>query len=1614
MLFSVFICKNKKLKYANSVECWKGIHYLHIFFTIITMIIYLIGSYSFVYTFLETSYNKRSPTGKRTNKNDISGYWIKFLIVIIFSFIGEESQWPLLFSLILLSFWHWIYYLRELPDYNYELLRLKILKNSLFFWSSICLMSIKIINTFIKFNSGIIVFFLGWPLIIIIIYYKFASPLSMLLTEPSKITSSNDFIHRIRILMHKIEKFHKRDSQLILISYALKIESQCNLTHCPLKLFLEFRNEKNKAIVCLIEYIDTLYLMALSKFPKDVNLRINYVLFLISKMNNKIRAAEQLEICDKIHDKTLEDDFIIYRHKKQYEENCEFNFHDDNEEVGNYLLFKTKFKNFKSLISKVSILYVEFWNLLFKNHLENQQDFHTLNKYGSQINNLISEINTLFLKLRKMKKQDLELLELYYEFLSEIMSDKKQSSEIYKEIESIILNPHNTRIELDKEHFDINNLTSDDMHFYLIFSADPGKIGIINHVSNDICAFLGFSQNELLGHSINLLIPEILHFDHDKFISQKTNFNIEQKSNLKSYSTFEYKKRNVYAVTKSRYLIPFHFRASFIRTDSRENLWILKVLKFTSFFSPNEKNVNANIPYIVLTNELLVIQNFSGNCIKLFGNKFSNLINSCEVTSFIKEFHEEYLRFSVENENNSYEERLKIKRDIIKNNYNNPTQITWIRTIQNENEIEKRKELLLLTVNEILFGEKIKGYIFEFESMSVLHYSDSIESSPRNNKNNNNTGLKFIHNSMNKSYTINSNFEDSDNFYKKEKKLPTAINQKIPDLIDTDFIPSIPNKKGIEFLPKQISYKLNNLNLKEKFDYLKEKALKKLNENNSINDNSQNSDEDTSKLTDEYSSDYLSESNSNEDENSHIKKNVPKTFRSENNDTYYKISFTKMNFQIFNFQNNRFEDTPFEKKSRVQQILDKENITSKKEEKTTQEKPILQKPISFIDKEEDVKKENLFQQITDSLLKEEVPTCIIQLKIISFIIFVIIISYGLLFLLLIISLFNLLDKKYVNIKEIYEIQTGSVHGLKLVRELVLLSFPDYNNFYTNREVYRKNYTERLIQLYLKTNSFISDLSIKTAGLSENNFEIIFETILPTYFINYDYTVSMHNVNFISTLSKSITSLYAIAHLNEKYLIPLNLNVFFYMKNTLNGILIDIELAQETYKNEFNEIIKKKKKMFLIIYAISSIILLSTFYIIYNIFMDVQSTKNSYLEVFFEIKGNVILTYLSKCEYFTKKIQNFNENDLLLSEDSENSRLKKEKLRKNHINHSENLYKENEDNSTNQKNSSIIRIINIIFFSMQVLVVIYILIILLILFNFVKNLQDFITIYSYESKLQTNVILLDIVIREYLFDYKTIINAKYVRNIVQTIFVQHIIAKKNILSEISKYHHRFGKEYSDFRYYLFNSDICNITQPFFDEFYPNDDNFNCNTLLNGGAKYGLSVIMSNYYNELRVIKSRIINYEKVWEKYNLTYNFTLFGTENYTNSDSITINKTLYEEYSPMNIFNCKELKEIEIITEYLLIPSLVNLREKLDLTVQNYFEKIKIITYVMSIIIIVFFTLLYFLLWTKYVESLNDIIYQTKKMLAIIPKDILSSLNSVNKLLNIKSDNRRRNNENYK
>ena len=166
-----------------------------------------------------------------------------------------------------------------------------------------------------------------------------------------------------------------------------------------------------------------------------------------------------------------------------------------------------------------------------------------------------------------------------------------------------------------------------------------------------------------------------------------------------------------------------------------------------------------------------------------------------------------------------------------------------------------------------------------------------------------------------------NNIEDSEIFYKKEKKISTEIHQKIPDLIDSEFIPLIPHNKGIEFIPKNICYKLTE-NPKEKQQYLKEKALNKINDIENEIGNSNNTEDNISKISEE-SSYYSSVSNSNDNSEFNDGKDFLKTNKSEKNDDYYHISYIKMSLQIYNFKNNRFEDTHFEKKSKVEEIIEK-------------------------------------------------------------------------------------------------------------------------------------------------------------------------------------------------------------------------------------------------------------------------------------------------------------------------------------------------------------------------------------------------------------------------------------------------------------------------------------------------------------------------------------------------------------------------------------------------------------------------------------------------------------------------------------------------------------------
>lgn len=79
----------------------------------------------------------------------------------------------------------------------------------------------------------------------------------------------------------------------------------------------------------LIKELNRVYLNGIKKFPTSTKLRISYAFFLMERMKRKDLAYAQFELAEKTKP-TFDEEFIIYRFKKMYEENQGGQENEDN------------------------------------------------------------------------------------------------------------------------------------------------------------------------------------------------------------------------------------------------------------------------------------------------------------------------------------------------------------------------------------------------------------------------------------------------------------------------------------------------------------------------------------------------------------------------------------------------------------------------------------------------------------------------------------------------------------------------------------------------------------------------------------------------------------------------------------------------------------------------------------------------------------------------------------------------------------------------------------------------------------------------------------------------------------------------------------------------------------------------------------------------------------------------------------------------------------------------------------------------------------------------------------------------------------------------------------
>ena len=403
----------------------------------------------------------------------------------------------------------------------------------------------------------------------------------------------------------------------------------------------------------------------------------------------------------------------------------------------------------------------------------------------------------------------------------------------------------------------------------MLLSGNKKNLANIIDISINLCPIFGYNKSELLGKSVNYLIPELFHKDHNKILydfneKTKTTF-YKELFNNDNYNP-EYLEKYIFALTKSKFLIYLKLKIYFVQTEGNEFVYIVEVTKIKDFKSITEKEDDDDLKYIVLTDDNFYIQSFTPNCVSQLKLNESYINSNYNIINYIKELKNDYLKrinevikvFSLNTvvkkysskeipdnkinhkitlDNISYAEKKKIKKEIVENNYLGENEITWKINLENNNNIKmpnynlskhsiiKKKDNTIILMGKNYYEEE-----FIMEIKKIIIYKELV-------------GYYFIFDSGSKILYDTNNLITMNIYNKKDQRRNSTTKQKKYKYL-FDFKPTIIKKKSDNFVDKDIEYKIKRVKSPKravKFkSYDKEEFLiikKKLDENSNTTRN---------------------------------------------------------------------------------------------------------------------------------------------------------------------------------------------------------------------------------------------------------------------------------------------------------------------------------------------------------------------------------------------------------------------------------------------------------------------------------------------------------------------------------------------------------------------------------------------------------------------------------------------------------------------------------------------------------------------------------------------------------------------------------------------------------
>ena len=684
----------------------------------------------------------------------------------------------------------------------------------------------------------------------------------------------------------------------------------------------------------------------------------------------------------------------------------------------------------------------------------------------------------------------------------------------------------------------------------------------------------------------------------------------------------------------------------------------------------------------------------------------------------------------------------------------------------------------------------------------------------------------------------------------------------------------------------------------------------------------------------------------------------------------------------------------------------KQEIVSKKQNDNTEKK-------IFNDK-----KKELEGKIKESLNQEDKQVLIQVFLIITLISVLIIIILGIISNYFIINEINIFKNYIKYICYTSEIRVSYNEAVYYLRELTLVncvppenklnqSYSEYIAYKDNKTKYKNYIRNRIENLYVYSHILSESFSTIEVPLSNKAIEIINKNFT-IYYLKDDLTVYNTLTTYYISLIQLNSALNNLAT-SDLRIQQNSTDVYTFIYNYLNKIGENIIQQIEIYLDELKLRIKKIKTTILVGIAIIFIIIIIIYIIICIGYKFIIKKKSSYIEGFYGIKLDYIKQSIANCEHFIyilKKQRKDENSETIIEEKSEYSSNNYEeekqfniqnildnkylfdKIDKNEYNSNKGNVFNKSNNKKHKKYTSITLFATITFF--YLILIFLILIFSGILFFLFMNdiLRNCIFMFHLQRK-NNNIFELINIYREYLFDPNSIVFDLHSLIYLQ-IKEEEIFKTKGNDSFILESTYNLVNHYKDVYIEFNNKTLCSRRTG--DYFITEED---CLNFLQGQIKYGYEIAYYTLSDLIRLGKNMVEYF--INESMDIVGNLTEFGRKNY---DEFLDNQTFR-----LYLFNNETIhRDLNVLFAQSLLPyitEIINITSNIIIkNVDNSDSKY----YIYMIFFILLNLIIYLFVWLPFIKNMNSVIYNAKKILGIIPIQVLTSIVNIKKILNLEKN----------